>query len=147
MELESLARLAVQKSNPASHAAARPEQGYPFAVVSGGDLARLDPTPMWQALLCDLADGVPATAIALRFHHGFAEACAGLARDLARQHRAGAIALSGGVMQNALLMERLQARLAHCGLPVQTQRQVPANDGGLAHGQAVIAAARMMEGR
>ncbi|SON53963.1 Carbamoyltransferase HypF [Hartmannibacter diazotrophicus] len=142
MELESLARLAVQPSDTEASDA----HGYPFALLSEDDLARIDPAPMWRALLTDLADGVPSATIALRFHQGFATACADLAMDLARRHGAGAIALSGGVMQNALLMELLLDRLADCGLPVLTQRQVPANDGGLAYGQAVIAVAQALAG-
>ena len=51
-----------------------------------------------------------------------------------------AVALSGGVFQNALLHELTCAALA--GLPVLTHRRVPANDGGLALGQALVAAAQ-----
>jgi hydrogenase maturation protein HypF len=62
--------------------------------------------------------------------------------ELAGRHDAGAVALSGGVMQNGLLMRLMLDALADCGRPILTQRQVPSNDGGLALGQAVAAAAR-----
>lgn len=133
MELESLARAARTES-----------EGYPFSIRLEGDLTQLDPAPMWRALLADLTHGVAPAVMARRFHCGVATASADLALALARRHQAGAIALSGGVMQNALLLELLLARLADGGLPVLTQRQVPANDGGLAYGQAVIAAALAM---
>ena len=54
------------------------------------------------------------------------------------------VALSGGVMQNRVLLELLVARLQALGLRVLTHTQVPANDGGLALGQAAIAAARAL---
>ena len=52
------------------------------------------------------------------------------------------VALSGGVLQNRVLLEQLVGRLEALGLRVLAHAQVPANDGGLALGQAVIAAAR-----
>ena len=54
------------------------------------------------------------------------------------------IALSGGVFQNRLLLEQVIERLQAKGHKVLTHRTVPANDGGLALGQAVIAAAQML---
>ena len=48
---------------------------------------------------------------------------------------------SGGVMQNQLLLEGLYGRLSAAGFDVLTHHRVPANDGGLSLGQAVVAAA------
>jgi len=50
--------------------------------------------------------------------------------------------LSGGVFQNRILLEQVAGRLGAAGLRVLSHRQVPANDGGLSLGQAVVAAAR-----
>ena len=52
------------------------------------------------------------------------------------------VALSGGVMQNRLLFNALHARLVARRLEVLVHRDAPANDGGLALGQAAIAAFR-----
>ena len=49
--------------------------------------------------------------------------------------------LSGGVFQNRLLLADVGGRLRHAGLDVLSPRAFPANDGGIALGQAVIAAA------
>ncbi len=132
MEAESLARQA-----PADGA-------YPFARIDAGALVLLDPAPMWEGLFADLEADRPRGTIAARFHAGFAAAACGLAVDLAKRHDAAAIALSGGVMQNGLLMRLMLDALAGSGRPVLTQRQVPSNDGGLALGQAVAAAARYL---
>jgi hydrogenase maturation protein HypF len=50
------------------------------------------------------------------------------------------------VLQNRLLLEGIADGLRDQGLRPLTQHQVPANDGGLSLGQAVVAAARVMRG-
>lgn len=110
-----------------------------------GELAQIDPAPMWRAAVADLAAGRPPAEIAWRFHAGVANAFADLAMALAAAHGATAIALSGGVVQNALLLDLLLGRLAGAGLPLLVPAEVPANDGGLAFGQAAIAAARLLK--
>jgi hydrogenase maturation protein HypF len=54
------------------------------------------------------------------------------------------VVLSGGVFQNRILLERVLAGLTARGLTVLTHSRVPCNDGGLALGQAAIAAARLL---
>ncbi len=128
IELETLARRALG------------EDGYAFAIDSSAEPWRLDPAPMWSALLDDLLAQAPTAAIAARFHAGLADATAELAARAARQHRLETVALSGGVFQNRTLFEATLKALSERGLQVLTHRRVPANDGGLALGQAVIAA-------
>jgi hydrogenase maturation protein HypF len=53
-------------------------------------------------------------------------------------------ALSGGVFQNRTLFERVLTGLEEKGFTVYTHSRVPCNDGGLALGQAAIAAARLL---
>ncbi len=56
------------------------------------------------------------------------------------------VALSGGVFQNVLLLDLTEQRLQRNGFRVLTHSLVPANDGGIALGQAVIAARRLQQG-
>jgi hydrogenase maturation protein HypF len=53
------------------------------------------------------------------------------------------VCLSGGVWQNRLLTESVLALLRADGFDAFINEQVPANDGGIAYGQAAIAAARL----
>jgi hydrogenase maturation protein HypF len=55
--------------------------------------------------------------------------------------------LSGGVFQNAILLTGLIDALAERRFTVFTHRQVPTNDGGIALGQAVAAAAMVSSGK
>jgi hydrogenase maturation protein HypF len=52
------------------------------------------------------------------------------------------VVLSGGVFQNSYLVERAAELLESRGFRVSTHQRVPANDGGIALGQAVIAGLR-----
>jgi hydrogenase maturation protein HypF len=118
--------------------------GYPFALDFGdGALPTIGYRPLWQALLADLQRGAAVASIAARFHDGLAAALAAMAGELLTRtpRRFEAIALSGGVFQNRVLLEGLLPRLAALGRPVLTHRQLPCHDGGLSLGQAVVAAA------
>lgn len=116
---------------------------YPFAVETSSRLLRLSARPMWKALLQDLQRQTDAALIAARFHVGLAAALAQVVQQLRPQHSFTQVALTGGVFQNAVLLEQVRQRLTAQQITVLSHHQVPANDGGLSLGQAVIAAARM----
>jgi hydrogenase maturation protein HypF len=117
-----------------------PTGGYPFALERTDARLVLDPAPMWAALLGDLAAGVDPALIAARFHRGLADAIVDLAVRLAGERGLNTAALSGGVLQNRTLFEALAQALRGRGLTVLAHALVPPNDGGLALGQAAIAA-------
>ena len=96
-------------------------------------------TPMWKAILEDLDAGVEPAVIAARFHHTVSSAVAHTAARLCHQQGTEVVVLSGGVFQNRLLLERSSLLLRDKGLRVLSPRLLPANDGGLSLGQAVIA--------
>ena len=117
---------------------------YPFAIAAQGDPMEIDPAPLWRALLADLASGRPRSAMSAAFHAGLADAFVSVAAKAADEAGISAVALSGGVFQNVRLLEETVARLRARGLTPLIPSHVPANDGGLALGQAVVAAARQM---
>ena len=100
---------------------------------------------MWQALLEDLAEGTDRSVIAARFHQTICALIEQTAIDLCRKHALAKVVLSGGVFQNRLLLEGVTGRLNASGLRVLSPGAVPANDGGLSLGQAVIAVAKRLK--
>jgi len=89
-----------------------------------------------QAVLEDRRADVPVGRISARFHNALAE----LALAIATRQGHDRVALTGGCFQNALLSERVRARLLQAGFKVYTHREVPPGDGGIALGQLIIAA-------
>ncbi len=120
------------------------QSGYPHRLELIDGQYVLSWRPLWRELLDDLAQGVPAETMAARFHLGVIEAVTGTAMLLCQQQQLDTVVLSGGVFQNRVLLEGVSERLRQQGLNPLSPRVVPANDGGLSLGQAVVAAARWL---
>ena len=75
---------------------------------------------------------------ALDFHVTLAAATCDLLDRLSRETGLRTVALSGGVFQNALLLELLLAQIGE-SYRVLLGHHVPPNDGGVAYGQAAVA--------
>ncbi len=56
------------------------------------------------------------------------------------------VALSGGVWQNQVLLDLARTALIQNHFIVYTHQKTPANDGGLALGQAVVAGFKVLNG-
>jgi len=115
----------------------------PAPAMDGGPVATLrviDWRPMLQALLADLRAGAAPAQMAARFHAGMVAAIAQAVGHIARDTGLRTVALSGGCFQNRLLLTQTVGALEGDGLEVLIHRQVPANDGGVALGQAAIGA-------
>jgi len=78
-------------------------------------------------------------AIARGFHLGFGRALAAAARELAEGVNVDTVVLSGGVIQNQLLLGDIRDALAPTKLQLWLNRDVPPNDGGISIGQASLA--------
>jgi len=124
------------------------EQPYIFDVVRSqsqprlGSIVTLDAASIWPFLLNDLKNGVSNKIISTRFHAGLIDGIVRVVDILHQQHDFTAIALSGGCLQNAILLQGLEQAFSQRQLRCLTHSIVPANDGGIALGQASIAAAR-----
>ncbi len=114
---------------------------YPFEIGMINNISYLESRPMWQALLDDLQQQVPESAIARKFHQGLANAIADMVTRLCDRNFIDRVVLSGGVWQNSVLLDLISKRLQVKGITVLTHSIVPPNDGGLSLGQAAIAAA------
>jgi hydrogenase maturation protein HypF len=99
---------------------------------------------MWIAILDDLTThhAPQRTQIAYRFHLTVASAIGAAITTLTERRAVSAIVFSGGVLQNRLLRSLLEEESARHSVPFMFSEQLPANDGSISFGQALIAAAR-----
>ncbi len=110
---------------------------FPFA---GGEL---DFRPALAAMCRDRLRGGDPAEIARAFHRGLAQGVARAVKELCGDYGLERVALSGGVFQNALLLEDLRELLADgpaSNQQVWTNHSVPPNDGGISLGQVALAA-------
>lgn len=92
--------------------------------------------------LCrDIRTGVEQSVLAARFHNSVLRLLCDTVLHLAKEEQISEVACSGGVFQNRLISQGVQKILGAAGLKVHIHQQVPCNDGGLALGQAAVAAA------
>jgi hydrogenase maturation protein HypF len=85
---------------------------------------------------------VAAPVVAARFHNGLAGVTVAACQALRDATRLGVVALSGGVFQNLLLLERTVAGLEQAGFRALVHSRVPPNDSAISLGQAAVAGAR-----
>ncbi|MCP3926514.1 MAG: carbamoyltransferase HypF [Desulfobacterales bacterium] len=94
-----------------------------------------------ESVVKDLLEKTDVSVISSKFHNTiinlFTEICCEIRSDT----KLNSVALSGGVFQNSILLEGFLSKLDENGFKVYCQNIVPANDGGLSLGQAMIAAA------
>jgi len=120
---------------------------YAFGTIESADgVLVVDSAPVLAAALDDVAAGVGAPAISTRFHRAVVAAVVETCTRLAPSLGTRTVALSGGVFMNRLVVAGAVRGLRDAGLTPLVHRQLPANDGGVAFGQAVVAWARRHEG-
>jgi hydrogenase maturation protein HypF len=133
MKLEALARRDVEES-------------YAYEILAAGPF-EIDLRPMVRAIVDDVAAGLGAEVIAAKFHNTVAAFLADSARRARTETGLNVVALSGGCFANRYLSARLETLLKADGFEVLVHQSVPCNDGGVAVGQAAVAAARWMKDR
>lgn len=114
----------------------------PFEIETRNDDGVLQVSMARTIAACVAArrQGTPVNDIAACFHETVARALVTLAEHACQWHRVCTIALSGGCFANRRLLQRTVALLEQRGRRVIYHRHVPCGDGGLALGQALVAA-------
>ena len=121
---------------------AKPEKSFRTSAHPNAEFeARvLDWAPLVEGLLADVKRGEAVAVMSARFHNGLVEAMQQVAQAIdVRQ-----VVLTGGCFQNGYLLERARARLEEDGFRVYWPQRVPPNDGGIAFGQVIGAAGRVL---
>ncbi len=106
------------------------------------DPIRILTAPIITGVVKDMTANVPIPVISGRFHATLVEMFTRLCCRIRKMRSLNTVVLSGGVFQNAILLAGMIESLEKNNFNVYTHKRVPANDGGIALGQAVVAAAR-----
>ncbi len=114
------------------------EQQYPFD-IQDGEPAVVDFRPMIAEIVRSLSQGRPAGEISSCFHNTLSAAIVEVCCRMRESDGLNRVCLSGGTFQNVFLLRRTVAGLRSRGFGVFLHAMVPANDGGISLGQAVIA--------
>ncbi len=116
---------------------------YPASILMEGETLILDTLTIFRRLLTSTWAASTPPRSPLAFTTPW---CASSPRpvDLVREQTGlTLVALSGGVFQNARMLEHLSNSLEQRGFQVLTHRLAPPNDGCISLGQVAVAAARL----
>lgn len=114
---------------------------YPFFIEG----KVIHPGGVIAGVAADLERGVAREIIATRFHNTVLAMVREAVRRVAERTHIKTVALSGGAWQNRYLFSLAKEILPGDGYRLLVHRQVPANDGGVSLGQAVIACRRWQQ--
>lgn len=128
IEMEVLAKPFVSSAAP-----------YPYDIETAEAVKVIRLKELLSAVIRDVRAAEAIGLIAARIHRTVTDVTLDICR-LARQSTGlNEVALSGCLWQNQILLGLVRSGLLRDGFVVYCHRQVPANDGGLALGQAVVA--------
>jgi hydrogenase maturation protein HypF len=115
---------------------------YPFDIRYDQGLWRIGFRQMLLAIADDISKGLSRAIVAKKFHHTLAYVILHIAHQAQKKH----VLLTGGVMQNRYLVEKVIHLLRQEGFTPHIHSLIPPNDGGVAAGQA-LGALLSLQGR
>jgi hydrogenase maturation protein HypF len=118
---------------------------YSFHILGEESPMVIDPIEMIRGVVSDLTKGISASKISGKFHRTIASLIIETCRAIRSRERLNRVVLSGGVFQNIFLLSLVTKELKRSGFEVYTHHLIPANDGGISLGQAVIGHMRLFQ--
>jgi hydrogenase maturation protein HypF len=112
---------------------------YPFSITGDQSHSIILLHDLVAGVADDVLKGSSTATVSMRFHNTIAAMTLDVCLRIKAQYGLGTVALSGGCFQNRLLLSKVMVLLRQSGFKVLTHSNVPANDGGISLGQAVIA--------
>jgi hydrogenase maturation protein HypF len=123
------------------------ETAYPMDLNAQGATWQVGTKPLFDWLLKDIRQKASMADMSRKFHNGLALVFVDVAERIRDKTKLNRVCLSGGCFLNALLLETMIAELKERLFEVYFHTEVPAGDGGISLGQAVIAGHRVLENR
>jgi hydrogenase maturation protein HypF len=114
--------------------------------IEEGEPAILDLRPVIVSIAKDISSGRRVGQTSARFHNTLSAAIGEMCSRIGSRDGVNRVCLSGGSFQNLYLLGRTVVELRRRSFDVFLHAQVPANDGGLSLGQAVVANEHLRRG-
>lgn len=100
----------------------------------------IDVTNIIRGVVKDVIEGIHKAVISTKFHNTVVSIILDMALKIRNETNINAVILSGGIFQNSYILRESENILTKNEFDVYTHSKVPANDGGIALGQLIIAA-------
>lgn len=98
-------------------------------------------------IIDDLKNKKSKSEISVKFHNTLAKMILDICKKLKKETKINKVALSGGVFQNSVLIEKTVKLLKNAGFEVFTNSRVPSNDGGISLGQVWVTQKLLTSGK
>ncbi len=118
-----------------------PREQKPYSFNIGE--SEIDIIPLIRDVAADIKNKVDQRIIASRFHRTVVDFTVEAVNNIRKSTNISKVVLSGGVMQNRLILEELIRELRKNNFTVFFPTIIPANDGSIALGQVVLANKRI----
>lgn len=119
------------------------EAAYPLDLNLRGGVWEIGTKSLFEWLVRDIQKKASVAEISRKFHNGVALVLVEAAEKIREKTELSRVCLSGGCFLNAVLLETMIAEMKERSFEVFFHTEVPAGDGGISLGQAVIAGRRV----
>ncbi|NQV04269.1 MAG: carbamoyltransferase HypF [Candidatus Omnitrophica bacterium] len=117
-------------------------RSYNFRYKEEKGVIVIDWTPVIKGVVGDLQAKRSKPEISLKFHNAICYMIRDVSKLLRKKYKIDKVSMSGGVFQNKYIVRNVKLLLDESGFKVYMHRNVPAHDGNIALGQAVLAVRR-----
>jgi len=112
---------------------------YKFDILDGNNSLIINTKRIILAIVRDKVNNKPVSVISAKFHNTLAEIIRATCQKIRKKTKVNTVALSGGVFQNKLLLNKTCEKLKSSDFKILLHKHVPTNDAGISLGQTVIA--------
>lgn len=126
------------------YASEKDMEPYPVDLLNTESGFIINTSEIIKEIIREIKENKSKEHISSKFHTTIAEIVLQGCIKIRKQSALDKVVLSGGVFQNTTLLSLSVDRLKHNGFNVFTHSEIPANDGGIALGQAMMALAEIL---
>lgn len=119
---------------------------YPYSINESEGKLEIDYEEILSGILSDMKSGKTPSYISAKFHNSICQSTIDCVCRIRGKYGINDVALGGGVFENTYILKTIKRGLKDQGFNIYCSMQIPANDGGIAFGQASAAAQMIKEG-